>query len=96
MLERVGTILDGHNDGSDGSEADANGSPDVHPVGIAWILFAVLFALTVILLRRPGPSDPHDAGTWLTQASTRRELRFELALIPFCGIFSPCSLERSS
>jgi hypothetical protein len=55
--------------------------------GVAGILFALLFGLIVVLLRRVIPSNPHTAGTWLTNASDRRELTFALALVPFSGIF---------
>ena len=55
--------------------------------GLAGIAFAVLFGLIVVLLRRVGPADPHAAGTWLTNASSRREVQFALGLVPFCGIF---------
>ncbi len=55
--------------------------------GFAGILFAVLFGLTVVLLRKVVPSNPYTAGAWLTRASDRRELTFALSLVPFCGIF---------
>ena len=55
--------------------------------GVAGILFALLFGLIVVLLRRVVPADPHAAGSWLTEASSRRQIGFALALIPFCGIF---------
>jgi hypothetical protein len=55
--------------------------------GFAGVLFALLFGVIVILLRRVVPVDPHAAGTWLTKASSRRELRLALGLVPFCGIF---------
>jgi len=54
--------------------------------GVAGVLFALLFAFTVILLRRVVPSDPHAAGAWLTNASSRHEIVFALSLVPFCGI----------
>ncbi len=55
--------------------------------GLAGIAFAVLLGLIVVLFRQVVPANPHDAGTWLTQASRRRELQFALGLVPFCGIF---------
>jgi hypothetical protein len=55
--------------------------------GVAGILFALLFGVTVVLLRKVVPSNPYAAGTWLTHSSNRRELTFALALVPFCGIF---------
>jgi hypothetical protein len=55
--------------------------------GLAGIVFAVLFGLIVVLLRRVVPADPHDAGAWLTKAGSRREIQLALGLVPFCGIF---------
>ena len=54
--------------------------------GLAGVLFALLFGTTIILMRRVVPSDPHAAGAWLTRASSRHEIDFALALVPFCGI----------
>jgi hypothetical protein len=54
---------------------------------VAGILFALLFGVIVVLLRKVVPSNPSTAGAWLTQPSDRRELTFALALVPFCGIF---------
>jgi hypothetical protein len=55
--------------------------------GLAGIVFAVLFGLIVVLLRRVVPADPHDAGAWLTKAGSRREIQLALGLVLFCGIF---------
>ena len=55
--------------------------------GLAGIVFAVLFGLIVVLLRKVVPPDPHAAGAWLTKAGSRREIQFALGLVPFCGIF---------
>ena len=55
--------------------------------GVAGILFALLFGCIVVLARRVVPSDPLAAGSWLLNASSRRELGIALGLIPFCGIF---------
>ena len=54
---------------------------------LAGVLFAVLFGVIVVLLRSVVPANPHSAGTWLTRASSRDEVRFALGLVPFCGIF---------
>jgi hypothetical protein len=40
----------------------------------------------LILIHTVIPADPHDA-TWLTNATSRREVQVALALVPFCGIF---------
>jgi hypothetical protein len=55
--------------------------------GIAGILFAVLFAVMVVLIHEVVPANPHDAGNWLTDASNRSKVELGLALAPFCGIF---------
>lgn len=55
--------------------------------GLAGVLFAVLFGVIVILLRKVVPGNPHAAGGWLTNASSRHEIQFALGLVPFCGIF---------
>ncbi len=55
--------------------------------GLAGVLFAVLFGVIVILLRKAVPADPHAAGEWLTSTTSRRNIQFALGLVPFCGIF---------
>jgi hypothetical protein len=55
--------------------------------GAAGVLFAALFAAVVVLIHSVVPSNPHDAGTWLTHSSSRREVQLALGLVPFCGIF---------
>jgi len=54
--------------------------------GLAGIVFAGLFALVVVLIHSVVPSNPHDAGAWLTSSSSRREVQLALGLVPFCGI----------
>jgi len=55
--------------------------------GLAGVLFAVLFSVIVVLLRKVVPADPHAAGEWLTSTTSRRNIQFALGLVPFCGIF---------
>src|SRR5271166_4912854 len=55
--------------------------------GVAGVLFALLFGLIVFLIHLVVPANPHDAGTWLTEASKRRAVDVALSLVPFCGIF---------
>ena len=54
--------------------------------GAAGIAFAVLFGIVVALVHSVVPSNPHDAGTWLSRASNRNEVQLALGLVPFCGI----------
>jgi hypothetical protein len=52
---------------------------------IAGILFAVLFAASVSLIRVSLANAAHDPAAWLHTGVTR--LRFALALVPFAGLF---------
>jgi hypothetical protein len=54
--------------------------------GAAGVVFAVLFGVIVVLIHSVVPSNPHDAGTWLTRRSSRDEVQLALGLVPFCGI----------
>ena len=55
--------------------------------GLAGVLFAVLFGVIVFLIHQAIPVKPQDAGTWLTDPRSRRQVDTALALVPFCGIF---------
>jgi hypothetical protein len=55
--------------------------------GRARIAFAVLIGLGFVLLPGVALADPHAAGVWLTQASSRWEVRAVLGVLPFGGIF---------
>jgi hypothetical protein len=55
--------------------------------GVAGVLFALVFALIDYLIHRVVPANPHDAGSWLLEATDRREVSWALGLVPFCGIF---------
>lgn len=55
--------------------------------GVAGILFAVLFVVVIVLIRKAVPANPREAGAWLTNASDRRDVDFAFGLVPFCGIF---------
>jgi hypothetical protein len=54
--------------------------------GVAGIVFALLFGIVVIMIHRVVPSNPNDAGTWLTRRTSRNEVQHALGLVPFCGI----------
>ncbi len=53
---------------------------------LAGIAFSVLFVLALVLVHRAVPSDPHDAGAWLTDRSRRHAVLRALSLVPFAGI----------
>jgi len=55
--------------------------------GVAGVLFAVLFGVSIFLIHKVVPANPHDAGSWLSDPAKRRDVRIGLWLIPFCGIF---------
>jgi hypothetical protein len=53
---------------------------------LAGIAFSVLFGLVLLIARVAVPSDPSDAGEWLTDDSRRGAVLFALGLVPFAGI----------
>ena len=53
---------------------------------LAGIAFSVLFVLALVLIHRALPSDPHDAGAWLSDRSRRDAILRALTLVPFAGI----------
>ena len=66
-------------------------SPDIPPaaprgVAISGLVFAVLFATSLVLVRTAVSADPADPGHWLGDPSTRHWLGLALKLVPLCGI----------
>jgi len=55
--------------------------------GVAGVLFAVFFGTTIFLIHRVVPANPHDAGAWLTNEASRRDVKIALWIVPFTGIF---------
>ena len=53
---------------------------------LAGVVFSILFAVALILLRTAVPSDPDEAGAWLTDSFRRNSVLLALALIPFAGL----------
>jgi hypothetical protein len=53
---------------------------------IAGILFSVIFAVALVLLRTSVPASPDDAGEWLTDSSRRDAVLTALGLVPVAGI----------
>jgi hypothetical protein len=53
---------------------------------LAGIAFSVLFGIVLVLARVAVPSDPSDAGEWVTDDSRRGAVLFALGLVPFVGI----------
>ena len=52
----------------------------------AGVAFSVMFAVQLVLVRTVVPSDPNDAGRWLSDSSRRGAVLFALSLVPFAGI----------
>ena len=53
---------------------------------VAGIVFALLLFTVLLLVRVAIPTDPEDAGQWLTDDSRRNAVRLALNLVPFAGI----------
>jgi len=53
---------------------------------IAGIAFSVILGAALVLVRISVPSDPSDAGEWLTDRGKRAAVAFALNLVPFAGI----------
>jgi hypothetical protein len=54
--------------------------------GIAGVLFSVLLGVALVLIGVSAPSDPTEAGTWLTDPDKRAAVALALNLVPFAGI----------
>ncbi|MGW0948316.1 hypothetical protein ACWD4O_37985 [Streptomyces sp. NPDC002623] len=56
--------------------------------GLVGIVFALLLAAAIVLIRVAVPEEPGDmANSWITDPSRRRTVQTALNLIPFAGIF---------
>jgi hypothetical protein len=55
-------------------------------VGISGMLFALLYIVSLVLIRLAVPADPTEPGSWLADPSFRNWVRVALNLIPFTGI----------
>lgn len=53
---------------------------------VAGILFSLLLTTALVLIRISVPSDPSEAGAWLTEESRRRAVAIALNLVPFAGL----------
>jgi hypothetical protein len=54
--------------------------------GLAGIVFSVFLITALVLLRLSVPTNPGQAGTWLTDSGRRTAAQVALNLIPFAGI----------
>ncbi len=55
-------------------------------VAISGIVFAVLYMVSLVLIRIAVPADPTEPGLWLADPSFRSWVRVALDLVPFTGI----------
>lgn len=71
-----------------GHSADMTASPLKTPRAAAWagIVFALLAATAMVLIRLSAPADPRQAGAWLSDESGRTAVTVGLNLVPFAGI----------
>jgi hypothetical protein len=53
---------------------------------VAGIIFSVLLAVALALVRSAAPSDPDAAGDWLADGSRRKAVLVALNLLPFAAI----------
>ena len=55
-------------------------------VAISGIVFAVLYMVSLVLIRLAVPADPTEPGIWLADRAFRNWVRIALNLVPFTGI----------
>jgi hypothetical protein len=55
-------------------------------VAVSGMVFAALYAASLVLLRLAIPADPTDPGIWLAEPTVRNGVRVALNLVPFTGI----------
>lgn len=71
------------------NETPTQRSPPPSPprvVAISGLIFSALYVATIVLVRLAVPADPTDPGAWLSDESTRSQVRFALNLTPFTGL----------
>ena len=55
-------------------------------VAVSGIVFAVLYMVSLVLIRLAVPADPTEPGIWLADPAFRNWVRIALNLVPFTGI----------
>jgi hypothetical protein len=66
--------------------AGAPAAPPLRVDAIVGIVFAILFAASLVLVRIAVPADPRDPGVWLAEPGLRRWVELGLNLTPFVGL----------
>lgn len=81
-------IMSGDNDGDETTRSSITGEILRTPraAAIAGIIFAVLIAISIVLIRLSLPSDPTEGGQWLSDGGRRTSVVIAVNLIPFAGI----------
>jgi hypothetical protein len=62
----------------------ASSAPPV--VAISGLVFAVLYVVSLVLIRLSAPADPTEPGAWLADPILRNWVRVAMNLVPFSGI----------
>jgi hypothetical protein len=55
-------------------------------VAISGAIFAVLYLVSLVLIRLAVPADPTEPGSWLADPAFQNSVRISLNLVPFTGI----------
>ena len=55
-------------------------------VAISGVVFAVMFSISLVLIRLAVPADPSDPGIWISDPVLRRWVVLSLNLVPFAGL----------
>jgi hypothetical protein len=71
---------------TDGDELTSRSLRTPRAAAIAGVLFALLLAAALALIRLAVPSDETDAGAWLADPTKKRMVVLALKLVPFAGI----------
>lgn len=61
-------------------------SPAPPVVAISGLVFAVLYVVSLVLIRLAAPADPTEPGAWLADPILRNWVRVAMNLVPFTGI----------
>ena len=70
----------------DGDEPMSRSLRTPRAAAIAGVLFALLLAATLALIRLATPSDAGEVGAWLIDPTMNRKIVLALELVPFAGI----------
>ena len=55
-------------------------------IAISGVVFAILFVISLVLIRLAVPADLNDPGAWLADPILRKWVHIAINLVPFTGI----------